>query len=132
MLQAQTIMKRDVVILHPQDTLDKAIQYLVEKNITGIPVINEDNTLAGIITEKDILNYMLEQGAITRLSDRNMCEHTVYHAMTANVVTFHEDTPLDKICECLARYEFRRVPITDAQGKLTGIISRKDIIAVIF
>jgi len=130
-LQAQTIMKRDVITLQPQDTLDKAIELLVEKKITGIPVVNEDRTLAGIITEKDILVYMLEQDAITRLTDSNMCEHTVYHAMTEKVVTFQKETPLSEICKCLARHEFRRVPIVDSQDKLVGIISRKDIIAVI-
>jgi CBS domain-containing protein len=131
MLQAQNIMKRDLATLKPQDTLDKAIELLVERNITGIPVINEDQTLAGIITEKDILAYMLEQDAVTRLTDSNLCEHTVYHAMTEKVVTFQEETPLSEICECLARHEFRRVPILSPDGKLAGIISRKDIIAVI-
>jgi CBS domain-containing protein len=131
MLQAKTIMKKDVVTLYPQDTLDKAIELLIEKKVTGIPVINEDHTLAGIITEKDILKYILEQNPIRPLTDSNLCEHTVFHAMTANVITFDEETPISEICECLARHEFRRVPIVDANGKLAGIVSRKDIIAVI-
>jgi len=125
-------MKRDVAVLCPHDTLDKAIELLVERNITGIPVLNEDNTLAGIITEKDILKYMLEQDPIRPLTDGNLCEHTVYHAMTANIVSFQKDTPLENIFECLARHEFRRVPIVDNDDKLVGIISRKDLIAVIF
>ncbi|MHC5119250.1 MAG: CBS domain-containing protein [Planctomycetota bacterium] len=82
MLQAKTIMIKDVATVRPQDTLDQVIEILVDKNITGIPVVNEDNTLAGIITERDILSYMLEQDAITHLTDSNLCEHTVYHAMT--------------------------------------------------
>ena len=131
MLQAKTIMKKDVITLHPQDSLDKAIELLVEKNITGIPVINEDRTLAGVITEKDVLIYMLEQDAITHVTDSNLCEHTVFHAMTANVITFNEETPIPEICECLARHEFRRVPIVDSQNKLVGIVSRKDIIIVL-
>ena len=131
MLQAKTIMTKDVITLRPQDTLDRVIRILVDKNITGIPVVNEDQTLAGIITEKDVLNYMLEQDAISHLTDSNLCEHTVYHAMTANVVTFDEDAPLDKICECLVNRNFRRVPIVDKSGKLVGLISRKDIIAII-
>ena len=91
MLQAKTIMIKDVITVRPQDTLDQVIQKLVDNNITGIPVVNEDNTLAGIITEKDILSYMLEQDAISRLTDSNLCEHTVYHAMTADVVAFDND-----------------------------------------
>lgn len=132
MLEAKTIMKKDVITLHPQDTLDKAIKLLIENNITGIPVINEDRTLVGIITEKDILNYILQQKAKTQLTDSNLCEHTVYHAMTSSIViTFSEDAPINAICECLARHSFRRVPIVDAEDKLVGIVSRKDIIAAI-
>ncbi|MDH4202531.1 MAG: CBS domain-containing protein [Phycisphaerae bacterium] len=131
MLQAKTIMIKDVATVRPQDTLDQVIEILVDKNITGIPVVNEDNTLAGIITERDILSYMLEQDAITHLTDSNLCEHTVYHAMTANVVAFDEITPLAEICECLVNRPFRRVPIIDKDRKLVGIISRKDLIAVI-
>ncbi|MHC4836414.1 MAG: CBS domain-containing protein [Planctomycetota bacterium] len=131
MLQAKTIMIKDVVSIRPQDTLDKVIGILVDKDITGIPVVNEDRTLAGIITERDILSYMLEQDAITHLTDSNMCEHTVYHAMTTDVIAFDEDTPLTEICECLVNRPFRRVPIVDEDCKLIGIISRRDIISLI-
>ena len=131
MLQAKTIMKRDVITVRPQDTLDQVIQILVDKNITGIPVVNEDKTLAGIITEIDILRYMLEQDTMTHLTDSNMCEHTVNHAMTTDVIAFDEDTPLTEICECLVNRPFRRVPIVDEDCKLIGIISRRDIIALI-
>jgi len=73
---------------------------------------------------------MLEQEPIRPLTDSNLCEHTVFHAMTTNVTTFDEETPISEICECLVRHEFRRVPIVDKTGKLVGIVSRKDIIAV--
>lgn len=131
MLQAKMVMIKDVVTVRPQDTLDTVIEILVNKNITGIPVVNEDDTLAGIITEKDILKYMLEQDSISRLTDSNICEHTVYHAMTANVIAFDEITPLNEVCECLVKQPFRRVPILDKNRKLVGIISRRDIIATI-
>ncbi|MHC4770995.1 MAG: CBS domain-containing protein [Planctomycetota bacterium] len=85
MLQAKTIMTKDVVTVRPQDTLDTVIEILVDSNITGIPVVNEDKTLTGIITERDILKYMLEQDTVSRLTDSNLCEHTVYHAMTATL-----------------------------------------------
>ncbi|MHC5096550.1 MAG: CBS domain-containing protein [Planctomycetota bacterium] len=72
MLQAKTIMTKDVVTVRPQDTLDTVIEILVDSNITGIPVVNEDKTLAGIITERDILKYMLEQDTVSRLTDSNL------------------------------------------------------------
>ena len=131
MLQAQTIMKKDVVTIHPETSLDKVIDLLIERNITGIPVLNDDSTLAGIITEKDILNFLIDQDVIDLSNDRILCETTAHHVMTTNIVSFEMDTPLVNICESLVSRNFRRVPIIDKNGKLVGIISRKDIIAVI-
>lgn len=131
MLLAKTIMKRDVITVRPQDTLDKVIRILVQHNITGLPVVNDDMTLAGIITEKDVLNYLLDKDSLELLNDETFCEHTVFHAMTTDPVTFNEDASLSEVTSCLMNRNFRRVPIIDRGGKLVGIISRKDIIAMI-
>ncbi|MHC5082728.1 MAG: CBS domain-containing protein [Planctomycetota bacterium] len=131
MLQAKTIMKKDVLTVHPHETLDKVIRMLIQHNITGLPVVNEDATVAGVITEKDILNFLLEKDVLELMNDEILCNYTISRVMTSNVVTFAEDAPLDEVCQCLVTRNFRRVPIIDKAGKLTGIISRKDIMAVI-
>ena len=131
MLHAKTIMKRDVISVHPETPLDKVIDILIQHNITGIPVLNEDSSIAGIVTEKDILSFLLDKNILDLTNNRLLCETTVYHIMTSQVVAFDEDTPITEICEALTNRNFRRVPITDKNGKLVGIISRKDIIAVI-
>ena len=131
MLTAKTVMKKDVVTIHPETPLDKVLDILIQRNISGIPVVNEDSTVAGIITEKDILNFLIEQDVFDLSNNRLLCETTTHHIMTVNVVSFEEDAPLEDVCESLVRRNFRRVPITDKDGKLVGIISRKDIIAII-
>jgi len=131
MLCAKTIMKRDVITVHPQTPLDKVIQSLIHYNITGMPVLNEDSSIAGIITEKDILNFLLDEDILDTANDRLLYETTAHHVMTPNVVHFDEETPLTAICRALVERHFRRVPIVDKDGKLVGIISRKDIIAAI-
>ena len=55
MLQAKIVMKRNVITVHPQDTLDQVIQMLVDIKITGLPVVNEDDSLVGVISRKDII-----------------------------------------------------------------------------
>ena len=55
MLQAKTVMKRNVITVRPQDTLDQVIQILDDIKITGLPVVNEDDSLVGIISRKDII-----------------------------------------------------------------------------
>lgn len=131
MLRAKTIMKKDVITVHPETPLDKVIDILIQRNITGMPVLNDDSSIAGIITEKDILHFLLDQNILDMMNNRLLCETTVYHVMTSDVVTFDEDTALTLICEALVHRNFRRVPIVDKDGKLVGIISRKDIMAVI-
>jgi CBS domain-containing protein len=131
MLSAKTIMKRDVITVHPETPLDKVINTLIQHNITGMPVLNEDSSIAGIVTEKDILSFLLDKDILDMTNNRLLCETTVHHIMTTDVVRFDEDTPLTQICRALVDRHFRRVPIVDKDGKLVGIISRKDIIAVI-
>ena len=131
MLCAKTIMKRDVISVHPETPLDKVVDILIQHNITGMPVLNDDSSMAGVVTEKDILNFLLDKNILDIMNNRLLCETTVHHIMTSEVVMFDEETSLTQICEALVHNNFRRVPIIDKDGKLVGIISRKDIIAVI-
>ena len=131
MLHAKTIMKRDVISVHPETPLVKLIDILIQHNITGVPVLNEDSSIAGIVTEKDVLSFLLDKNVLDLMNERLLCETTVYHIMTNQVVAFDEEATLNEICEALVNRNFRRVPITEKTGKLVGIISRKDIIAVI-
>ena len=131
MLHAKTVMKKDVVTIAPETPLDLVIDMLIQRNITGIPVVNDDRTIAGMITEKDILNFLLTQDVFDLTNNRLLCETTAYHIMTTNVVSYNEETDLVDICKGLVNHHFRRVPITDADGELVGILSRNDIIAVI-
>jgi CBS domain-containing protein len=118
---AKTIMTTNVISVKRQTEVYEAIRTLSENNITGLPVVNDDMSIAGIITEKDVLKL---------LYDVESTPGKVEDFMTKGVVGFNEDDSLIDITECLIKNSFRRVPIT-AGGKLVGIISRKDIIAYI-
>jgi CBS domain-containing protein len=121
MFKAKTIMTTNVISVKRDTEIYEAIRTLVDNNITGLPVVNDDMSIAGIITEKDVLKLLYEVD-----SKANKVEDF----MTKGVVGFNEDDSLIDITECLIKNSFRRVPIT-AGGKLVGIISRKDIIAYI-
>lgn len=121
MFKAKDIMKRDVITVRKQTPIYEAIRILVEDNVTGLPVVNEDMSIAGIVTEKDVLALLYN------IEDR---KGKVEDFMTEDVVSFDEDDSLIGITECFIESHIRRVPIT-SQGKLVGVISRKDIIAYI-
>ncbi len=121
MFKAKTIMTTEVITAKRQTEIYEAMRTLVKNNITGLPVINDDTSLAGIITEKDVLKLLYN------IEDR---PGQVGDFMTKGIVGFNQDDSLIDITECLIKNNFRRVPIV-AKGKLVGIVSRKDIIAYI-
>ena len=121
MFKIKTVMKTDVITVRRQTPIYEAISTLIENNITGLPVVDDDMTLAGIISEKDVLELLYD------LKDNSA---VVEDFMTENVASFDLEDDLIEVCECLVKKPFRRVPIV-AEGKLVGIISRKDIIKYI-
>jgi CBS domain-containing protein len=121
MFKAKDIMKADVITVTGQTPIYEAIRILVEDNVTGLPVVNDDMRILGIITEKDVLALLYN------IEDRM---GKVEDFMTHDVVSFDENDSLIGITECFIESNIRRVPIT-SQGRLAGVISRKDIIAYI-
>lgn len=121
MFETKEIMQTNVISVKRQTPIYEAIEILLDNNITGLPVVNDDGTIAGIISEKD---------ALVLLSDLKDDSAVVEDFMTEEVVSFDCEDDLIAICECLVESNFRRVPIT-SKGKLAGIISRKDLIKYI-
>lgn len=121
MNEIKAIMTTDVITVGRETPIYDALEILLENDITGLPVVNDDMTLAGIITEKDILKL---------LPGLKNDSATVEDYMTKEIVSFDQQEDLIAVCECLIKNHFRRIPIT-SKGKLTGIISRSDIIKYI-
>ena len=121
MFKAKDIIGTGVITVKRDTPIYEAIRTLVQNNITGLPVVNDDTTLAGVITEKDVLKLLYN------IEDR---PGKVEDFMTKGIVSFNENDSLVDITDCLIKNHFRRVPIV-AEGTLKGIISRKDIIKYI-
>ena len=121
MFNADTIMSSNIISVKKNTDIYEAIRILVENNITGLPVVNDDMTLAGIISEKDVLSLLCN------IQDK---PGKVEDYMTKDIICFNEKDSLIDIADCFTKHHFRRVPILN-NGKLAGLISRKDIIAFI-
>lgn len=128
MVKAKSIMKTDVVSIKRHTTIYEATGILVKTKFTGLPVVNDDMVLAGIISEKDILRFVSDLHLLDLLCDLKESGACAEDVMTTSVVSFDENAPISDICRALVKNNFRRVPIL-SDGKLVGIISRKDIIA---
>ena len=123
MIKAKDIMTEDVISVKKDTPIYEAIDILAENQIAGLPVVEDDMTLIGILSEKDVLSLLFFYG-------QDEEKRTVNDFMTQPAVHFDEDENLLHVCDCLTNHDFRRVPIT-SKGKLVGVVSRADIIECI-
>ena len=120
MLKAKDVMTKDVISVKKETPIYEAMELLVKNEITGMPVVDDDMTLVGVVTEKDCLRLFY--------ADEDEKNKTVRHFMTQPAVHYNENDSLQSICDFMMINYFRRVPITSKEGKVVGILSRSDII----
>lgn len=122
MLSVKSIMITDVILVKPDTPIYEALALLIKHKISGMPAVNEDNEVVGLLSEKDVLRILV---------DRNLdIKKTVDDYMSRNVICFSEDASAFDICQFFLRSHIRRVPIVK-DGKLVGIVSRGDLIPLI-
>jgi CBS domain-containing protein len=123
MPKAKEIMTTEVVSVKKETPIYEAMELLLQNEITGMPVVDEDMNLVGIITEKDCLRLFH--------ADEEEKHKTVEHFMTQPAVYYKENDSLKTVCDFMIINYFRRVPVTNKKGKVVGILSRPDVIKYI-
>jgi CBS domain-containing protein len=119
MIRAKEIMSTNVISVKKDDPIFEAVKLLVEKNISGLPVIDDNMTLIGLLSEKDVVDLFYDH---EEAEDKTVADY-----MTKPAVSFDGNNALLNVCNFLVKNIFRRVPIT-TDGKLVGIISIQDIL----
>jgi len=122
MLKARDIMTKHVFSVKANTPIYEALKLIASYGISGLPVVKDDMTLVGIVSEKDVLSLFY--------NDDDNDEITVSDFMTQPPLFFDEDESLLDVCDFLKKNVFRRVPIT-SKGKLVGIISIRDLVEYI-
>ena len=113
--RAENGMIYDPVSIQSGKTVADALALMKEYHIGGIPVVDENNTLLGIVTNRDLR------------FERNT-KKTVDEIMTKdNLVTTHQTTNLEDAAEILQKHKIEKLPVVDKDGKLVGLVTYKDI-----
>ncbi|MFC1907572.1 HPP family protein [Chloroflexota bacterium] len=115
---AKDIMTQTVITAKEDMILTDVIKLLLRWHISGIPVVDDDNNLLGIITEHDVVNFTLSG---------NAADTKAREVMTKRVETCTPDTLFVEIVNNFASKQIRRIPVVE-NGKVVGIVSRRDII----
>ena len=122
MLETKDVMTADVICIKKDTPIIDALRLMVKNNVTGIPVVEDDMTLVGILSEQDALRLF---HTFDEEKDR-----TVSEFMTQPAIHFDQAERLLDVCYCLRDNSIRRVPVT-CDGKVVGVVSRSDIIKCI-
>ncbi|MGQ9807742.1 MAG: CBS domain-containing protein [Armatimonadota bacterium] len=138
---ADQIMTRNVITVKKGASVEEAMRLMAKHNISGLPVVDVDDKLVGIISEKDLLLRGMPVPSsgpaplpfTEKLPDpvaeaaARASAVTVGEAMTRKVISFTEKSSVADIARAMVEHNINRVPIV-RDGKVVGIISRGDVI----
>ena len=138
-LLAKDVMTAKVISVTPTTSLKETALAMATHGISGIPVIDERETVVGVISEKDFLFHMVEKKTHSIMHIIAQCLSTkgciaipmrTGHAkdiMTSPAQTVSESTPIFEIASIFAEKDINRVPVVDKDGHLVGMVARADI-----
>ena len=148
MLTAQDIMTRDVTTARKDMSVKELAQLLHDKKISGVPVVDDQDNLIGIVTENDLIDQtkkihiptvmalfdsfvFLENPDRLEKDLRKMSASTVGDICSSKIITAKIDTPVDELATTMSEKKVHTLPILDNEGNMMGVIGKSDIIRTI-
>lgn len=133
-MHVRDLMTPDVVTIAPDASLKEAARVLIDRKISGMPVVDADGTLKGIVTEGDVLHQeSIRHPATSLWSFFKSPEDpalSVSDAMTSNVKSVSPDADHTEAARIMESNGVKRLPVVDRNGRLVGILSRADVLKV--
>ncbi len=149
---AKEIMTTPVVSVTADTTLKRTAEILDENCFSGLPVVDEENKLIGIVSETDIWRYSQQiigqplrdpHQVFTKSKDvlhvdithrgieviELVASTTVETLMTTEVISVSEDTPVYEVSKLMEENGINRIPVVDENNQLSGVITRADLIS---
>ncbi len=144
MFKAKDIMTKEVITVSPETEITQAAKLLLEHHFNGLPVVDKEGYLKGIICQEDLIVqqkqipmpsfFTLLDGLIPLKSYKSLEKEvakiaatTVANAMASDPVTINPETELEDIATLMVKHNTHTLPVLD-QGKLVGIIGKEDVL----
>lgn len=147
-LHARDIMTAPVLSITEDQSIKEVIDLLAANKFSGVPVVDSDNKVVGVISDTDIVRYSHQisvipftdlSGWISPYADISdlaslrkgidmLAKTKVSHVMTKKVHVASEDTDIQEIAKLMSRRKINRVPIVDGEERLVGIVTRADLV----
>jgi len=141
-------MIRDVITVKKDDNIKHLLNTLVKYKIGGVPVIDSDGKLVGMISDGDVLRsinpkdkvvydfynlmtYTLEKGKLEDILSRIKDQPLIKLAKKQGLITVKENDEIETVLKLLAKHHFKKIPVINDEHKVVGVISRGDVIRTI-
>ncbi|MCX9015046.1 MAG: CBS domain-containing protein [Candidatus Methanoperedens sp.] len=131
------IMTETVIKSGGESTLDEAVGLFREHHISGMPVVDRDNKVLGVITETDIISVLTGKPRSSLFDIMNVFHSKkqrsvlyVKDLMTSPAITVMPDSTVVEVADIFRKRGINRVPVVDEHNTLVGIVSRADIVKV--
>ena len=118
-MNVQDLMWAHVITAESGSLASHAGIRMTVNKLSGLPVVDSENTLMGIVTEFDLIRALR--------ADRDLAVTSVDELMTEDVISVDPNTSFDEVMEILERERILRVPVV-SDGRLVGVVSRSDVL----
>jgi CBS domain-containing protein len=137
-MKVKELMNEEVVAVEPETTLKDVASLLVEHRISGVPVVDAERKVLGVVSEADIV--VKEQGAKpeSRILDwllgggffepERLSARTVEQAMSSPAITIGAGKEVFQAARLMTEHGVKRLPVVDDKGALIGIVTRSDLV----
>jgi CBS domain-containing protein len=136
-MKAGDVMTTGAATVRPDASLGEAARIMLEHRISGLPVVDADGKLIGVITERDFLRRddgerprwigVLLSEASGQITARELHDRRVEDAMSKDPVSVGVEAPVDEIIDLMERHGVKRIPVV-ADGHVVGIVSRANLL----
>lgn len=134
--EVRNLMTTNVVTVHRDTPFKEIAQLLAQYKVSGVPVLDPDNTVIGVVSEADLLRKESAErlpvfaGEKRRRAAEKAAGRVAADVMTAPAITIEPEATVVQAAKLLAKHDVKRLPVVDSDGILVGIVSRRDLLKV--
>ncbi|WP_404452751.1 CBS domain-containing protein [Virgibacillus necropolis] len=146
-MNIKDFMIADAITATKTMSIKGLLELLVKNRIGGVPVVDKDNNLQGMVSDGDVIRYLQPKGrtvydmyALVLVSEKENIMHKLDYAIhhevekvmsNKDIFTVHPDDKLENALAIFSKHHFKKIPVVDDDYKVVGVVSRGDVIRYI-
>lgn len=130
-LMVRDVMTQRVYRVGPDDTVKDVLDLVAEHKVSAVPVVGEDREVLGIVTDRDLVRFLLPAAQRAGESATALRKTKVREVMSRSIICVSEEQALAEVMSIMVAKDLERLPVTSG-GKLTGFLTRGDILRKLF